>query len=454
MENIDSMASNIPWNLFPKTMQDAIITTHQLGLHFLWIDALSIIQDDEEDKAQQISQMPLIYGQATVVIAASRATEATEGFLHERIATHEKAFQLPYRCATGATGDLGSVVMIDRSDRDQKMQPLDKRAWAFQERLLAPRVLDYSDSQTRWTCRHENWKLPLADGWWTHEIRLHLTLNDRLHPSNLTTELVRKEISASLRYDWASCVAEYKTRDLTIQSDKILAISGIAKLYANALGDRYLAGLWESSLPDALLWYVQAVEKRLPRPRKYQGPSWSWVSVNGKINAWSHSILDGVDAVTELQIVNAHIPLSSSDAPFGALVHGALTVNGRLKSAEWKANSPYEERNSCLRTLHSDGSHRVLALRMFPDAYEPDFDDNQWVPVFILLVMSDQYPDDPEHPDCWCIVLRPRGGDTYSRLGYFHYWFGATSTRLPNKSKESWTSSLFDACEPQTITIV
>lgn len=41
-----------------------------------------------------------------------------------------------------------------------------------------------------------------------------------------------------------------------MQSDKILAISGVAEVYSHLLHDDYLAGLWKSCLPLALLWKV------------------------------------------------------------------------------------------------------------------------------------------------------------------------------------------------------
>ena len=40
---------NVPWESLNLTFQDAIVTSLKLGIHYIWIDALCIIQDDEED---------------------------------------------------------------------------------------------------------------------------------------------------------------------------------------------------------------------------------------------------------------------------------------------------------------------------------------------------------------------------------------------------------------------
>ena len=68
----------------PATMRDAVIVTEKLGIMNLWIDALCIVQDDTIDKAREIAQMPLIYSQAIVTIAASRASGVEKGFLHDK----------------------------------------------------------------------------------------------------------------------------------------------------------------------------------------------------------------------------------------------------------------------------------------------------------------------------------------------------------------------------------
>lgn len=451
--NIDSMVTSIPWNLLPRTMKDAIVTTHELGIRYLWIEALSIIQDDDEDKAREISQMPHIYGQATVVIAATRAAEVNEGFLHDRVVTHHEAFRFPYLCANGA---IGSVTLFDPGDQYRyDRQPLNMRAWALQERLLAPRVLEYSRYQTLWICRRKN--MGCTDGWTPHELQTHgwiQPLDSHLYASKPLTPLARKDMTVSLLRSWAGLINHYTRRDLTIHSDGILAVSGIAEIYAKTLDDRYLAGLWGSSLPLALLW---SVDERLPRPIEYQGPSWSWVSVNGIISTSKPEPCS--EKGIHPKIDNTHIQLVNTDAPFGSVTCGALTVNGRMINAEWRADSPSSNadstRDTSLRMLVQDGTYRLLAFRVLPDAFEPDFWNGQWLPVTLLLVSKSVFLYRYKG-----LVLRPIDGDEYSRLGIFRSLVSEDLAWLDEETEEGydqrleWTSTVFDNCEPQTITII
>jgi hypothetical protein len=90
---------SLPFEILPKTLQDAIIVTSKLNIHYLWVDALCIIQDDTEDMAREISQMAQIYNSAMITIAASRAKTVDEGFLQVRDAGDPPhlIFELPYQ---------------------------------------------------------------------------------------------------------------------------------------------------------------------------------------------------------------------------------------------------------------------------------------------------------------------------------------------------------------------
>lgn len=56
-------------------------------------------------------------------------------------------------------------------------------------------------------------------------------------------------------YDlWSNIVLEYTRCDLTVKSDKLVALSGIANMMRKKMGDdEYLAGLWRKWLPYQLL---------------------------------------------------------------------------------------------------------------------------------------------------------------------------------------------------------
>jgi hypothetical protein len=128
----------------PKSLQDAIIVTENLDLKLLWIDALCIVQDDAMDKAIEISTMPAVYSQAAVTILASRAESVRDGFLHMRNTYDTSIFEVPYM---GGEDRMASVVLVPELARPRNSkEPLAFRAWALQEKLLSPRILDYGSN--------------------------------------------------------------------------------------------------------------------------------------------------------------------------------------------------------------------------------------------------------------------------------------------------------------------
>lgn len=58
----------------PKTFTDAMVATLRLGVQYIWIDSLCIIQDDKDDFSRECSQMHLIYSKSMCTIAVSLET--------------------------------------------------------------------------------------------------------------------------------------------------------------------------------------------------------------------------------------------------------------------------------------------------------------------------------------------------------------------------------------------
>lgn len=81
---LSSLCQGIPLGTLLQTIQDAITTTRRLGLRYLWVDSLCIIQDSAEDKAVEISRMDEIYRQGFVTISAASGGDYKSGFLQKR----------------------------------------------------------------------------------------------------------------------------------------------------------------------------------------------------------------------------------------------------------------------------------------------------------------------------------------------------------------------------------
>lgn len=65
----------------PQTFLDAVLLTGGLGLRYLWVDSLCILQDSREDWAHEAPLMASVYGNAYVTIAADAAKNTNAGFL-------------------------------------------------------------------------------------------------------------------------------------------------------------------------------------------------------------------------------------------------------------------------------------------------------------------------------------------------------------------------------------
>ncbi|RSM00832.1 hypothetical protein CEP52_008903 [Fusarium oligoseptatum] len=241
----------------PQTIKDAVVVTENLGLHHLWVDALCIVQDDERDKAFEIDRMGHVYENAEVTIAASRAERVQEGFLQDLTPYGRKkqdwVFKIHYR---DLTGQISPIIIAPKYFRP-RVDYLSKRAWAFQERLLSRRILEYSGACVHWTCQSHN------------------DCDRRGGKCSVDELKKRTKISRGLLYHneavtvgtWHTLVDEFSNRSLTFPEDRLPAIGGIAERLGLQSKNQYLAGIWQSHLPGGLLWIVDTYAKRIaPTP--------------------------------------------------------------------------------------------------------------------------------------------------------------------------------------------
>jgi Heterokaryon incompatibility protein (HET) len=154
---------SLSFKTLPRTIQDAVKTTQNLGIRFLWVDALCIIQDCDVDKAQEINNMGNIYSYATLTISAANAKAACDGFLgsRPRIPSCEIPIYHPTSRGTqprewmeGASQQkVWLTATIKSSDSDE---PLYTRGWTLQERLLSSRMLLYGRKELTWQCQQSS----------------------------------------------------------------------------------------------------------------------------------------------------------------------------------------------------------------------------------------------------------------------------------------------------------
>jgi hypothetical protein len=126
----------MPWATIPRTFQDAIETARAIGLEYIWIDSLCIVQDDPEDWKAESKQMMAIYSNAYLTIAATWGTSSDSGCHTTRAGTQISVWS-PLTLLQPLTGFLATKPSVYaraavRHDEMSKM-PLLSRGWVLQE---------------------------------------------------------------------------------------------------------------------------------------------------------------------------------------------------------------------------------------------------------------------------------------------------------------------------------
>ena len=319
----------------PQTLQDGVFLTRRLGLRYVWIDSLCILQDSDEDKERELPRLAAYYKDAYVTICAAVAESCHDGFLqtHDECKTHpgtgipSDLLRMPF---LDPSGNVGEMLFRETCPYSLAWEPLEKRAWTFQERILSPRILHYG-KRTLWQCHHhqrshggvEDFSLDTR----SFDYR-GLQARIQQGPASKRAGADAEEVEADLYALWHQAVHAYGVRDLTYPHDKLPAIAGLASEFARVTGDEYLAGLWRRPLLRELLWSTWP-NLVLVRPEERRAPSWSWASVDNDI---TYDRLPPADARAIATILSCSVTPMYADSVFGRNRAGVLEIEGLLVS--------------------------------------------------------------------------------------------------------------------------
>jgi hypothetical protein len=322
--------NNIPWISLPPLFRDTIEIYRMLQVQYLWIDKLCIIQYDEDDWASEGSRMAQIYEGSFLTIGATISNNDTESlFFNDEIPNpNTKSYTGWMADGTSYTVHFRIPFSYHPADGpspypDFEDLPLMRRAWVYQERLLAPRIL-YFGEELSWECREAS---DCECSGARHGIKYAHSL------SLLPNSSIEKR-----HLQWQKMVEGFTWLQLSYEEDRLPAFSGLAQQYRNRLKSEYLAGLWRENLHADVLWHAYPERGRqrqryyTKKPVKWRAPSWSWASVEGPIwFAMNHHISEakpGAESVTcWVEFVSAECAPSSLD-PTGAVAKGRLVVKG------------------------------------------------------------------------------------------------------------------------------
>lgn len=307
----------------PKTFQDAVIIARRVGMQYLWIDSLCICQDDSEDWARESANMAAIYTNSYLTIAAAGAESNSAGCFTR--CPEIRYIPIDLTMENGMSGEfLAFRLPLDKAALHRRYlemsdQPLTTRAWALQERLMAHRVLHYCKDQMRYECNEE---FLTEDGIYEDGRR------NSLFPSHkpIYEPLLRRSQHSADHALWYRLLWDYTSRRLTKPSDKLPALSGLARKFASRLRCEYVAGLWSNALIEGLSWQGlrERGDHKSPSTSAYIAPSWSWASytgiaATGFTGAWKYIAT----------ILDYHVELKSAN-PYGEVSDGWIRLQGPL----------------------------------------------------------------------------------------------------------------------------
>lgn len=131
---------------FARTHQEAFDTARSLGIQYIWIDALCIIQGDAQDWAEESKKMGLVYSNAYLTIIAGSSTDSRAGFLADR---HNpiQPFPIPLDDKTRDQPFLFATM-----PRSHNEGPTSTRSWCFQEAMLSRRLVTFGTEQLSFRC--------------------------------------------------------------------------------------------------------------------------------------------------------------------------------------------------------------------------------------------------------------------------------------------------------------
>lgn len=393
------LSPGCPVSDLPALIQDAITVTRGLGLSFLWIDSVCIIQDSEEDKTRELTKMLSIYENACVTICIADR-DCSKSFLRHACPEAEcppktsQPLALPWAFGTDQIGTIMVDKFISYSDKISSSR-ISRRGWTLQERLISPRLLIFSNDPDVmfWDCprlldanggyKPERSTIPRLDhskgvgrlsadllssgkalaraepstepqtpvspsyflhAWFEGGLKM---ISDSIIGRPPPEPSLRRVDSGSgmgefgeLFQEWLGIIEDFSQRELSRDTDRLPAISGLASKFGRTLaGTSYIAGHWIDPQDEyrnfirSLTWTqtVTTEPKHPAGPQEYLAPSWSWAKAFVPVRwTWRESRI-----TSRLKVTGFTTLLQNAQLPYGRVLPGTcIEVEGVLLPLE------------------------------------------------------------------------------------------------------------------------
>lgn len=412
--NINVMKGGIHMDDLPATVRDAVLVTRKLGLQYLWVDNLCIVQDNDKDFARENVRMGEYYHNAYLTIVASDAHSDDEGFLRPRLLSSDSdsEVKVPMKKAKGSSEHF---FISRRRSSSLENEPISSvihgRAWCLQESALAVRVLEFTNEQIRWSCASrsidesgrslkaayagiltltrqalnattftsEEQKQMIKKGLGKITNKFINSAKKSALGQSLMNELPDRSFRLGNLNTWYDTVENFMARRISFTSDRLPALGAIARVIQEQTGDTYIAGIWKRDFIRGLAWTVSGRERETYQPKlrdaeAMRPPSWSWASVEANVHypvesrqhtyrddsCWRWSEYPFPERSNNIANICGYAVYKIDLDEFGRLNGGSIRLEAKCRPARDLESSRYSQTK--IKRKHSD-------FREFPSPY-------------------------------------------------------------------------------------
>jgi len=367
--NYEEMTLGFDRKRLPIAFRDAADMARSLGIRYLWIDTLCIVQDSSTDWEEQAARMGQIYEGAAITIAASLSTDPHHSLFQEREQIYEEielmsgfqrgppdvVFKARRKIARGIHAKTG---------RSRDIDPLDTRAWGLQEKMLSTRLIAFTGAELQWTCRASK----------ACECRHDALPVNPLFPAPIGSETTNGIMKLSR--SWSQIIEEYSTRELKFSEDRLPALSGLANKFGAETGYTYIAGGWKETLLYDLVW--QRDLGPILESSTWLAPSWSWASSPGAVNFRLARHSYPGSRIEHTRLVD-HYYKSAGSSLYSRALTCSLTVHGHTVAALLRRPShDVETHTICIDSaIYSPNTDKRATCEFSIDAFVPFYNANE-----------------------------------------------------------------------------
>jgi Heterokaryon incompatibility protein (HET) len=311
----------------PRTIEDAMKLSCELGQRYIWVDSVCIDQTDEVHKRGQIQKMSNIYRDAYACIVSMCGSSMDSGIA--RVEGSSRVTHPQLSCSTHGRRLVGLMPTLSRQTHNTKWG---SRSWTLQEALLSHRCIYVTDHQVYFECNAMQCSESLDESAsWIHQTQRRLQdVNKEDDGATYGSGTLRNVLAGhgkpkSHMMVYGTLITLYSWRQMTKSSDALNAFSGILQhLKELAYEEGFFWGLPIGTFNWSLLWCPEPQYKR-----RHGFPAWSWAG-------WHGNVFPGWPAdVTESKVLKTHF--RAWKAVKG---HRELIFTGNPTAPELNRNTP------------------------------------------------------------------------------------------------------------------